>query len=91
VTRPEGGLREGPGRVAATGGGGVDAAAGAALERRGGGGGVAATGFDPNRFKPLADRFAAAAATIPKPGFGRSSVELTEEASGFCRRVDNRS
>jgi len=72
------------GRVAATGAGGADVDGvdtGVALDRDGGGGGA------PNRLKPFAERFAAAAATLPKPGFGRSSVGGSGEASGFCRSV----
>lgn len=79
-----------PGRVAATGAGGADAdSAGveATLERGGGGGGgIAAAGLVPNRFRPFAERFAAAAATLPKPGFGRLSGEASVETSTFYRR-----
>ena len=80
------------GRVAATGAGGADAdGTEVALERdRGGGGGVAAE-FVPNRLKPFAERLAAAAATFPMPGLGRSSGRGSEEASTFYRGVGGRS
>ena len=76
------------GRVAATGAGGADADGvdtGVALDHDGGGGG----GVAPNRLKPFAERFAAAAATLPKPGFGRSSAGGPEETSAFCRSVED--
>jgi len=79
------------GRVAAIGAGGAEGAdadgvdTGVATDRDGGGGG----GVAPNRLKPFAERFAAAAATLPKPGFGRSSAGGPEETSAFCRSVED--
>jgi len=58
-----------PGLVAAIGAGGAKVA----LERDGGGGGGdAAAVLAPNWCKPCFERLAAAAATLPKPGTGRS-------------------
>lgn len=82
-----GGAGDAPGLVDATGAGGegVEEPEDRFALCRGGGGGEGATGGAPNLLSPLEEKFAAAAATLPRPGVGLSfdvSADASDDASG---------